>query len=141
MLVLFVGFCGLSPGNTRHYCGNGYISQWLHKTRSDLFGRSLRGQGGDQQTVAPGVSGGYDAVVFAMQQPFAQLIWRADLAVLYDTQGGVLVQPALRWKPNGDVTVDMFYNYVNGHLSNRNANSLSTVDYADEITLRIGYQF
>lgn len=76
-----------------------------------------------------------------MQQPFAQLIWRADLAVLYDTQGGVLVQPALRWKPNGDVTVDMFYNYVNGHLSNRNANSLSTVDYADEITLRIGYQF
>ena len=40
----------------------------------------------------------YDAVVFAMQQPFAQLIWRADLAVLYDTQGGILVQPAVRWK-------------------------------------------
>ena len=70
------------------------VAQWLHKTRSDLFGRSLRGQGGDQQTVAPGVSGGYDAVVFAMQQPFPQLIWRADLAVLYDTQGGVLIQPA-----------------------------------------------
>jgi len=117
------------------------VAQWLHKTRSDLFGRSLRGQGGDQQTVAPGVSGGYDAVVFAMQQPFPQLIWRADLAVLYDTQGGVLIQPAVRWKPNGDVTVDMFYNYVNGHLSNSNSNSLSTVDYADEVTLRIGYQF
>ena len=117
------------------------VAQWLHKTRSDLFGRSLRGQGGDQETVAKGVSGGYDAVVFAMQQPFAQLIWRADLAVLYDTQGGVLIQPALRWKPNGDVTVDMFYNYINGHLSNRNSNSLSTVDYADELTLRVGYQF
>lgn len=117
------------------------VGQWLHKTRSDLFGRSLRGQGGDQRTVAPGVSGGYDAVVFAMQQPFAQLIWRADLAVLYDTQGGVLIQPALRWKPSGNVTVDMFYNYVNGHLSNTNSNSLSTVDYADEVTLRIGYQF
>jgi len=117
------------------------VAQWLHKTRSDLFGRSLRGMGGDAETVAPGVSGGYDAVVFAMQQPFAQLIWRADLAVLYDTQGGLLVQPALRWKPNGDITVDMFYNYINGHLSNRNANALSTVDYADEITLRVGYQF
>jgi hypothetical protein len=117
------------------------VAQWLHKTRSDLFGRSLRGMGGDQDTIAPGVSGGYDAVVFAMQQPFAQLIWRADLAVLYDTQGGLLVQPALRWKPNGDITVDMFYNYVNGHLSSPNKNALSTVDYADELTLRIGYQF
>ncbi len=117
------------------------VAQWLHKTASDLFGRSLKGQGGTATTAAPGVKGGYDAVVFALQQPFAQLVWRADLSVLYDTQGGILVQPAVRWKPSGSWTVDMFYNYINGHLSSPNENSLSTFDFADELSLRVGYQF
>ncbi len=80
-------------------------------------------------------------MVFALQQPFAQLVWRADLSVLYDTQGGILVQPAVRWKPSGSWTVDMFYNYINGHLSSPNENSLSTFDFADELSLRVGYQF
>jgi hypothetical protein len=118
------------------------VLQWLHKTRSDLFGRSLEGMGGDTEHTPTGYSGGFDAVALAFQQPFPNLIWRADLAVLYDAKGGLLVQPALRWKPNGAVTVDAFYNNVDGTLSGKgNNNALSTVDYADELSLRLGYQF
>lgn len=118
------------------------VAQWLHKTRSDLFGRSLEGMGGDPDRTPTGYSGGFDAVVLALQQPFANLIWRADLALLYDTKGGLLAQPALRWKPNTEFTVEAFYNYVNGSLhGNPNNNTLSTFSYADELTLRLGYQF
>ncbi len=118
------------------------VAQWLHKTRSDLFGRSLEGMGGDADRTPTGYSGGFDAVVLALQQPFANLIWRADLALLYDTKGGLLAQPALRWKPNTEFTVEAFYNYVNGSLhGNPNNNALSTFSYADELTLRLGYQF
>lgn len=118
------------------------VGQFLYKSESDLFGRHLSGYGGDTTTAAPGRSGGYKALALAIQQPFAHLIWRADLAVLYDTGGGVLVQPALRWKPNRLVTVEAFYNYLNGHLrGNANNNALSSVGYADEFTLRVGLQF
>lgn len=118
------------------------VAQWLHKTRSDLFGRSLEGMGGDQGHAPQGYGGGFDAVLFALQQPFANLIWRADLSVLYDVKGGLLLQPAVRWKPNGNVIVEAFYNYINGSVSgNPNNNVLSTFSYADELTLRLGYQF
>ncbi len=117
------------------------VAQWLHKSESDLFGRALEGQGGNQTTVAPGLKGGYNAAVLAFQQPFPQLIWRADFAALYDFKGGLLIQPAVRWKPSGNITVDLFYNYLNGHLASPNKNIVSTVDYADELALRVGYQF
>ena len=36
----------------------------------------------------------------------------------------------------------MFYNYLNGRLGkNPNNNIISGVDYADELTLRLTYQF
>jgi hypothetical protein len=118
------------------------VFQWLHKTQSDLFGRHLSGMGGDVSNTPPGESGGYDALVLAVQQPFPNLVWRADLAVLYEPEGGLLIQPAMRWKPNGSVTVEAFYNYLLGTLAgNPNSNALSTFDYADEFSLRLGYQF
>jgi hypothetical protein len=47
----------------------------------------------------------------------------------------------VRWKPSGNLTVEAFYNYINGHLGKPTKNILGGVDYADELTLRVGYQF
>jgi hypothetical protein len=118
------------------------VAQWLHKTRSDLLGRSLEGQGGDTDNTPTGKSG-YDALAFALQQPFPNLIWRADLAILYEpTAGGILVQPGVRWKPNGNLTLEGFYNYLNGNLNgNPNSSSVATFGNRDEFTMRVGYQF
>ena len=118
-----------------------FVAQGIYKSHSDLFGRYLGGMGGDTTHGPRGVGGGYRALALALQQPFPNLVWRADMALLYDLQGGVYVQPALRWKPNGAITVDAFYNYVNGHLGNRNGNLVSTADFADEFGLRLAYQF
>jgi len=119
------------------------VFQWMHKSESDLFGRYLGGMGGLESKAAPGVGGGWNAVAFAFQQPFPSLIWRFDFAALVDTRGGVLIQPAVRWKPTGNVTVETFYNYLNGHLgdANPNNNIIGTLDWASEFALRVGYQF
>lgn len=63
--------------------------------------------------------------------------------MLYDTRGGILVQPALQWKPNDVVSVQAYYNLLDGNLGGANANSniIQTLDYADELGLRLGYQF
>ena len=61
---------------------------------------------------------------------------------MYDTRGGVFVQPALKWKPSGNWNIEMFYNYMEGDLyGNENENIIQTVDWADEFGLRVAYQF
>ena len=118
------------------------VFQYMHRTKDDLFGRSLKGYGGSVDQAATGASGGSDYVVFAMQQPFPQAIWRIDFAGLYDVNGGLLLQPGIRWKPTGSITADVFYTYINGSVhGNPNNNALSTAAFADEITFRVGYQF
>jgi len=118
------------------------VAQFMYKSQSDLFGRYLGGMGGGETNASTGYGGGFKAVALAIQQPFPNLIWRLDLAVLYDLQGGILVQPAVRWKPNGKVTVEAFYNYLNSYLGgNPNNNIIGGLDYAREFTLRVGYQF
>lgn len=117
------------------------VGQVLYKSQSDIFGRYLGGMGGDENHAAPGVDGGFQAVVLALQQPFPNLIWRADVSALYDVRGGLLLQPAVRWKPLGAVTLEAYYNYLNGHIGNDTENFISTVDYADEIGMRLAYQF
>jgi hypothetical protein len=118
------------------------VLQYMHRTADDLFGRSLKGYGGTVDKQGSGISGGANYVVFALQQPFPQDIYRASLAVLYDPRGGILVQPGIKWKPRGSITVDAFYSYINGELGgNPNNNALSTADFADEFTLRLAYQF
>ncbi len=117
------------------------VFQWMHRTQSDLFGRYLGGYGGTSTTLPTGVNG-YDAFAFAVQQPFAGLVWRADLSVLVDRRGGMLLQPAIRWKPNKSFQAELFYNYVNGNLGgNPNDNALSTFNYVKEATVRLAYQF
>ncbi|MGQ3058286.1 MAG: DUF1302 family protein [Nevskia sp.] len=118
------------------------VFQYMHRTKDDIFGRSLKGYGGSATEVPTGASGGSDYVVFAFQQPFPQAIWRIDFAGLYDVNGGLLLQPGIRWKPTGSVTADINYTYINGKVhGNPNNNAISTIGFADEITFRVGYQF
>lgn len=118
------------------------VFQWMHRTESDLYGRHLSGMGGNRDRVAPGVDGGWNGLVFAMQQPSPTLAWRFDGAVLYDTRGGILVQPALRYAPNTTWTFEVFYNFLQGNLhGDDNENIIQTLEYADELAVRIGYQF
>ena len=118
-----------------------FVLQYMHRTKDDLFGRSLKGYGGDDNGPGKGISGA-DYVVFAFQQPFPQDIYRVGFATLYDPKGGILVQPGIVWKPRGYLSVDFFYTYINGKLGgNPNNNALSTADFADEATIRVSYQF
>jgi len=118
------------------------VAQFMYKSKSDLFGRYLGGMGGSQTSAATGYGGGFKAIALAIQQPFPNLIWRFDLAILYDLQGGILVQPAVRWKPTGNLSIEAFYNYLDSHLGdNSNNNIIGGLDNAKEATLRLGYQF
>ena len=85
-----------------------FVFQWMHRTESDLFGRHLSGMGGTVNQAAPGVGGGWNGLVFAFQQPSPTLTWRFDGAVLYDTRGGILVQPARRYAPTTTRSVEVF---------------------------------
>ncbi len=118
------------------------VFQWMHRTESDLFGRHLSGMGGSVDNAPTGLSGGWNGLVLAAQQPFPGLVWRADFALLYDTRGGLLLQPALKWKPSGNWNVEFYYNYLDVTLSSdENENIIQTVDFADEFGLRVAFQF
>jgi hypothetical protein len=114
--------------------------QWMHKTDSDFLGRNLRTLGGDGHSPPTGgeKSNGWDAVAFAFQQPFPDLVWRFDFALLYDLNGSALIQPAVRYKPSNEWTFEAFASFIDAKDS---AGSLAPVDWGDEVTLRIGYQF
>ncbi|MES1945539.1 hypothetical protein PC39_15529 [Salinisphaera sp. PC39] len=122
------------------------VLQYLHRSESDIFNRHLSGYGGDPNADDPedrlpdGISSA-NYVAFAFQQPFPNRIWRIDFAALYDVQGGLLVQPALRWKPNSEWTFQVFANMIGTVHGSKYDNTLSTVDFADEITTRVEYQF
>jgi len=118
------------------------VGQFLYKSESDIFGRYIGGLGGTENQLPNGYGGGFKAAAFALQQPFPNLIWRFDFAALYDLKGGLLLQPAIRWKPSGNWSVELFYNYINARIGkNPNENIFGGIQYADEVTLRVGYQF
>jgi len=117
------------------------VFQYMYRSESDLFGRHLSGMGGNRDKVAPGVDG-WNGVVFAMQQPSPTLTWRFDGAMLLDTRGGILVQPAIRYQPSTTWSIEAFYNFINGNLyGDDNENIMQTLEYADEIGIRAGFQF
>ncbi|WP_420464777.1 DUF1302 family protein [Panacagrimonas sp.] len=128
---------------SQHVPATYLVFQWMHRTESDLYGRHLSGMGGSADMVAPGVSGGWNGLVFALQQPSPTLTWRFDGALLYDTRGGLLVQPALKWSPNTKYTVEAFYNFLDGDIggADPNENIIQTLEYGDELGIRIAYQF
>ena len=126
---------------SRSFPATYFVFQWMHRTESDLFGRHLSGMGGDINNTPEGVDGGWDGLVLALQQPFPGLVWRADFAMLYDTRGGLLMQPALKWKPSGNWNIEMFYTYMDGSLGDPNENIIETIEWAEEFGLRVAYQY
>lgn len=141
------------------------VFQYLWSKETDLAGLRIDGYGGEQySTQGQGIrldkdvplsdnprsfrngGGGVkhaNYAVFAFLQPTNAYIWEFSAASLVDIQGGILIQPGIQWKPRGNVTVNLFYNYVNDSVwgNNSNKNTLSLIDYANEVTLRLGYQF
>jgi len=111
------------------------VFEWLYKSESDLFGRHLSGMDNDGE---PKGVNNYNAFVFAALQPFPNLIWRADLAVLVDTRGGWLVQPGVRYKPSANWQFDVYANFIGG---SGNDDALQTFDFADEIFARFTRYF
>lgn len=119
-----------------------FVFQAMHRTKDDLFGRSLKGYGGGDNNVSTGVGGGANYLVFAFQQPFPQDIYRIGFAVLGDPRGSVLVQPGIRWQITGKWQLSAFYTYINDRLgSNPNSTLLGNLQWANEGTLRLSYQF
>lgn len=122
--------------------GTYIVAQALWKNKSDLVGRHLSGYGASQDNgLPPGISNA-TYLVAGFLQPFPNKIWEVEFAALYDVQGGVFMQPGVRWNPGYDLTVEGFYNYVNGDIGgNPNDNLISTLNFAEEFSLRITYQF
>jgi len=124
-----------------------FVFQYMHRTRDDLFGRSLRGYGGTDTYDPNATTGDHgltnaNYIVFAFQQPFPQDIYRVGFAALGDPHGGVLVQPGLQYKPSGHWAFDGFYTYINDHLGgNPNNNLMGGLGFANEVTVRVTYQF
>lgn len=135
------------------------VAQWMHKTDSDLFGRHLSGmqhefkddavcypnfapgQADDRRCGRPEGNDSANYVSFAFQQPFPNLIWRADFAMLIDIQGGVLLQPGLRYKPSTDWQFDLYANIIQDFSEGQNDDVLETLDFADEVFARVSFFF
>jgi hypothetical protein len=115
------------------------VLQYLHKSESDMFGRHLDGYGATADNPRPTGRDGFDAVSFALQQPSPTLTWRTDLAVLYDLEGGYLVQPGVRWKPNASMSAEVFANFVDG--GDDNMDQMSSFDYVEELSFRLTFQY
>jgi len=117
-----------------------FIFEWMHKSESDLMGRHLSGLGGDINHLPGGgeQDRGWDALVFAFQQPFPNLTWRMDMSVLYDLNGGFFFQPAVRYKPSGDWTIEAFLNIID---ADNNGSIFAPVEYSDDFTMRLTYLF
>ncbi len=112
------------------------VFQWLHKSESDMFGRHLSSYN-SSVTSSPTGRSDFDALAFALQQPSKTLMWRFDLAILYDVKGGHYIQPGVRFKPNGSWTIEGYGNFFDGSSEDM----MSSLEWADEIGVRIGYQF
>ncbi len=113
-----------------------FVLQWMHKSESDMMGRHVSGFDNDG---VPKGEDSFNAVAFALQQPFPGLIWRADLAVLYDTNGGFLIQPGVRWRPSSNVQLDIYANIIGSDGGNDDV--MQTFEDMDEIFGRLTFYF
>lgn len=118
------------------------VLQYMWRKESDLFGRHLSGmnqRGTSNPTRQPKGVGDSNYVVFALQQPFPNLIWRGDLAVLADLRGGILLQPGLRYKPSAEWQFDLYANVIASDENNDTI--MQTVNFADEVFARVSFFF
>ena len=127
------------------------VAEWMHKTSSDLFGRHLSGNentpglglnpdGTYQDDGIPDGSDSFNAVAFAFQQPFPDLIWRLDMAFLLDLEGGWFFQPGVRYRPSANFQFDIYANIAQDG-GNKNDDIVETFDWADEVFVRATYFF
>lgn len=129
-------------GSAANFPATYLVTEFQTRQRSDLVGRSLDGFDGSMNKSAGGLSGNANYFVFGFTQPLPGKIWEIEFAMLYDLEGGIFVQPGLRWNPGYGVTVDAHYNFVEGGLyGNPNNNLLTAIDSADELSIRLAYQF
>lgn len=112
-----------------------FVAQWLHKSHSDIYGRALEGLNNTPGSTPKGISGGANYLAFAFQQPSPTLEWRFDLTALTDTRGGWLVQPGIRWRPNMNLQLDIYGNYIKS-TNTKADNFAQGIEYAREIFLR-----
>jgi hypothetical protein len=136
------------------------VFQYLWQKSGDLAGLLLDGYGSENYTrsgvvldphvptsanpkINPGIWGGANYVVLAALQPFPNYIYELSAATLIDVQGGFLFQPGLQWKPQGNLTVNLFYNlvYDNAWGNNPNKNIVHLFSQTNEAVIRLGYQF
>lgn len=120
------------------------VFQAMHRSDSDLVGLNLRGYGGNLGNTDPKLPDGLDSanyLVFAGFQPWPNRKYIAEWAFLLDVEGGLLFQPLLKWNPGYGVSVDVFYNFVDGKLYGDGESTLQrAIDFADEVGLRFSYE-
>jgi hypothetical protein len=127
------------------------VAEWMHKTSSDLFGRHLSGSentpglglnpdGTYQDDGIPDGSDSFNAVAFAFQQPFPDLIWRLDAAFLLDLEGGWFFQPGIRYRPSAHFQFDLYANIAQDG-GDKNDDIIESFDWADEVFVRATYFF
>lgn len=114
------------------------VAQWLHKSESDIFGRHLSGMN-NKPGAAPEGADNFNAIAIALQQPSPTLAWRFDLSVLTDLQGGWLIQPGVRWRPIGDVQVDLYANILES--DGGGDDFAEGLEYANEVFTRVSWFF
>ncbi len=112
------------------------VLEWLFKSESDMFGRHLSGYGAGRFKKPSGRSD-FNAVTFAMQQASPALMFRYDLAILYDIEGGYMIQPGIRFKPDNKWTLEVYANFFDGDRDDQ----MGTIAWSDEIGVRAGMQF
>jgi hypothetical protein len=127
------------------------VAEWMFKSESDLFGRHLSGSentpglgrnpdGTYMDDGIPDGSDNFNAVVFAFQQPFPDLIWRLDASFLLDLEGGWFFQPGIRYRPSANFQFD-FYANIAQDGGDKNDDIMETIDWADEVFVRATYFF
>lgn len=118
------------------------VFEWMFKSESDLFGRHLDGmnnKGFDEEDGRPDGSAVANYLAFAIQQPSPNLVWRADLSVLFDVKGGWFVQPGVRYKPSKNWQFDIYGNFV---WSDGGQNDImETFEWSDELFARVSFFF
>lgn len=118
-----------------------FVAQWLHKSRSDLFGRYLGGVGNTPGEAPSGQSGGFNALALALQQPSPTLEYRFDFAILTDTKGGWYMQPGVKWKPTKSIQADLYLNAVYSQNKGEYRDFVDGLQHNNEIFARVAYQF
>ena len=128
------------------------VAEWMFKSESDMFGRHLSGSentpglgfntatGEYFDDGVPDGSDNFNAVVFAFQQPFPDLIWRLDAAFLLDLEGGWFFQPGVRYRPSAKFQFDIYANIAQDG-GDKNDDIIETIDWADEVFVRATYFF